>query len=191
VPTPTPDTRATGEVLTVEQSSNNDKRDAENTTQVLAELKKQQREPPFKAPQTDEPVQYTVLAEIPATNQLRADAHTQHKQRNMACINRAPLRALPRQLQAALHQLPHRVLLRATPSTTCAAKTPWSAPTASTAWTAKAARITSVITPPPPLPSPRGLCSGVLFAPCYKPKKYGEARRARRVPQRSPGKGVG
>ena len=40
-------------------------------------------------------------------------------QRNLACINRAPLQALPRQLQAALQQLPHRVLLRATPSTAC------------------------------------------------------------------------
>ena len=56
--------RATGEVLTVEQSSNNDKGDVENTIQVLAELKKQQREAPFKAPQMDAPVQYTVLAEI-------------------------------------------------------------------------------------------------------------------------------
>jgi hypothetical protein len=51
----------------------------ENTIQVLAELKKQQREHPFKAPQMDSPVQYTVLAEIPATNP--ADAHiTQHKE---------------------------------------------------------------------------------------------------------------
>jgi hypothetical protein len=66
--------RATGEVLTAEQSSNNDKGDVENTIQVLAELKKQQREPPFKAPQMDVPVQYTVLAEIPATNP--ADAHS-------------------------------------------------------------------------------------------------------------------
>jgi hypothetical protein len=40
----------------------------ENTIQVLAEVKKQQREPPLKAPQMDAPVQYTVLAEIPATN---------------------------------------------------------------------------------------------------------------------------
>jgi hypothetical protein len=35
-------------------------------------------------------------------------------QRNLACINRVPLQALPRQLQAALQQLlPHRLLLRA------------------------------------------------------------------------------
>jgi hypothetical protein len=54
---------AGGEVLAVEQSSNNDKEDVENTIQVLAELKKQQREAPFKAPQMDAPVQYTVLAE--------------------------------------------------------------------------------------------------------------------------------
>jgi hypothetical protein len=58
-------------VLTVEPASNNDKGDVENTTQVLAELKKQQREAPFKAPQMDAqmdaPVQYTVLAEIPTT----------------------------------------------------------------------------------------------------------------------------
>jgi hypothetical protein len=54
-------------------------------------------------------------------------------QRNLACSNRAPLRALPRQLQAARQQLPHRVLLRATSSTACAAKIPWLAPTASTA----------------------------------------------------------
>jgi hypothetical protein len=57
-------------VLTaVEQSSNNDKGDVENAIQVLAELKKQQREAPFKVPQMDAPVQYTVLAgEIPATS---------------------------------------------------------------------------------------------------------------------------
>jgi hypothetical protein len=48
--------------------------DVENTFQVPAELKKQQREAPFKAPQMDAPVQYTVLAENPATNP--ADAHT-------------------------------------------------------------------------------------------------------------------
>ena len=29
-------------------------------------------------------------------------------QRNLACINRAPLQTLPRQLQAALQHLPHR-----------------------------------------------------------------------------------
>jgi hypothetical protein len=69
--------RATGEVLTVEQSSNNDTGDVENTIQVLAESKKQQREAPFKAPQMDAPVQYTVLAEIPATNP--ADAHSTKK----------------------------------------------------------------------------------------------------------------
>jgi hypothetical protein len=52
--------RATGEVLKVEQPINNDKGDVENTIQVLAELKKQQREAPlFKAPQMDAPVQYT------------------------------------------------------------------------------------------------------------------------------------
>jgi hypothetical protein len=68
--------RATGEVLTAEQASNNDKGDVENTTQVLAELKKQQREPPFKAPQMDAPVQYTALAEIPATNPADAHAHS-------------------------------------------------------------------------------------------------------------------
>jgi hypothetical protein len=49
----------------------------ENTTQVLAELKEQQREPPFKAPQMDSPLQYAVLAEIPATNP--ADAHSTKK----------------------------------------------------------------------------------------------------------------
>jgi hypothetical protein len=39
-------------VLAAEQSSNNDdKGDVESTIQVLAELKKQQREAPFKAPQ--------------------------------------------------------------------------------------------------------------------------------------------
>jgi hypothetical protein len=65
--------RATGEVVAAEQPSNNDKGDVENTFQVLAELKKQQREAPFKAPQMDSPVQYTVLAENPATNP--ADAH--------------------------------------------------------------------------------------------------------------------
>jgi hypothetical protein len=37
-------------------------------------------------------------------------------QRNLACINRAPLQTPLRQLQEALQQLPHRVLLRATPS---------------------------------------------------------------------------
>jgi hypothetical protein len=54
------------------------------------------------------------------------------------CINRAPLQALPRQLQAALQQLPHRVLSRATPSATCTAKIPCVAPTASTACTTTA-----------------------------------------------------
>jgi hypothetical protein len=53
----------------------------------------------------------------------------------LACINRAPLQTLPRQLQAALQQLPHRVLLHATPSTSCAAKIPCVAPTASMACT--------------------------------------------------------
>jgi hypothetical protein len=63
--------RATGEVLTAEQSCNNDKGDVENT--ILGSpcrIKKatvQQREAPFKTPQMDAPVQYTVLAEIPAT----------------------------------------------------------------------------------------------------------------------------
>jgi hypothetical protein len=71
--------RATGEVVAVEQSSNNDKGVVENTFQVLAEIKKQQREAPFKATQMDAPVQYTVLAENPATNP--ADAHsTQYKE---------------------------------------------------------------------------------------------------------------
>jgi hypothetical protein len=69
--------RAIGEVLAVEQSSNNGKGDVENTIQVLAEFKKQQREPPFKAPQMDAPVQHTVLAEIPATTP--ADAHSTKK----------------------------------------------------------------------------------------------------------------
>jgi hypothetical protein len=41
--------------------------------------------------------------------------------------------AKKRMLQAALQQVPHRVLLRTTPSTTCTAKIPWSAPTAPTA----------------------------------------------------------
>jgi hypothetical protein len=54
-----------------------DKGDVENTIQVLAELKKHQREAPFKAPQMDAPVQYAVLAGIPATNP--ADAHSTKK----------------------------------------------------------------------------------------------------------------
>ena len=57
-----------GVVLAVEQPSNNDKGDVENIIQVLAELKKQQREASFKAPQMDAPVQHTVLAEIPAAD---------------------------------------------------------------------------------------------------------------------------
>ena len=69
--------RATGEVLTAEQPSNNDKGDVENTIQVLAELKKQQREAPVKAPQMDAPVLHTVLAEIPATSP--ADAQSTKK----------------------------------------------------------------------------------------------------------------
>jgi hypothetical protein len=69
--------RATGEVLAAQQSSNNDKGDVENTIQVLAELKKQQREAPFKAPQMDAPGQHPVLAESPATNP--ADAHSTKK----------------------------------------------------------------------------------------------------------------
>jgi hypothetical protein len=76
-------------------------------------------------------------------------------QRNLACINRAPLQTLPRQLQAALQQLPHRVLLRATPSTTCTTKIPCVAPAASTACTTKAIPLASITTrrggsPPPP-----------------------------------------
>jgi hypothetical protein len=68
--------------------------------------------------QMDAPVQYTVPAENPATNP--ADAHSLKKF------------GLHRQsLQAALQQLPHRVLLRATPSTTCTAKIPCVAPAAS------------------------------------------------------------
>jgi hypothetical protein len=43
-------------------------------------------------------------------------------QRNLACINRAPLQTPLRQLQEALQQLPHRVLLRATPSRTCSTR---------------------------------------------------------------------
>jgi hypothetical protein len=86
------------------------------------------------------PVQYTVLAEIPATNP--ADAHSPKK--FGLNHNRAPLQTPPRQLQAALQQLlPHRVLLRATPSTTCTAKIPCVAPTASTACTTKAIRVAS------------------------------------------------
>jgi hypothetical protein len=96
--------RATGEVLAVEQSSNNDNGDVENTTQVLAELKKQQREAPFKAPQMDAPVQYTVLAEIPATN-APADACTQHKEiwpASTAPLSRLPL-ASYKQLYSSYH----------------------------------------------------------------------------------------
>jgi hypothetical protein len=70
--------RATGEVIAVEQLYNlvTTAKEMRKTLsiQVLAELKKQQREAPFKAPQMDAPVQYTVLAEIPATNP--ADAHS-------------------------------------------------------------------------------------------------------------------
>jgi hypothetical protein len=62
----------------------------------------------------DAPEQHSVLAESPATNPIPCGC-TQYKvQRSLACINRAPLRALPRQLQGALQHLPHRVLLRAT-----------------------------------------------------------------------------
>jgi hypothetical protein len=78
---------------------------------------------------------------------------------------RAPLQTPLRQLQGALQQLPHRVLLRATPSKTCSTKIPWSAQAASTA-----VRMESIIRrgglPPPPFP--RGWCSGVLLRPCYK-----------------------
>jgi hypothetical protein len=115
-------------VVAAEQSSNNDKGDVENAFQVLAELKKQQREAPFfgpenfvwrhvlhmrpstgcrgsfaqavaagpkrnlgplsglvlydrnlKAPQMDAPVQYTVLAEIPATNPADGAPHSTKK----------------------------------------------------------------------------------------------------------------
>jgi hypothetical protein len=70
--------RATGEVLAVEQYSNNDKGDVENTTQVVAELKKQQREPPFKAPQMDgcTCAIHGAIAEIPATNPADAPHST-------------------------------------------------------------------------------------------------------------------
>jgi hypothetical protein len=56
-------------VLAVQQSSNNEKGDVENTIQ--------QREASFKAPQMDAPEQHSVLAEIPATNP--ADAHSTKK----------------------------------------------------------------------------------------------------------------
>jgi hypothetical protein len=102
----------------------------------------------------DAPVQYTVLAENPATNP--ADAHSLKK--FGLHQPRAPLQTLPRQLQAALQQLPHRVLLRATPSTTCTAKIPCVAPTASTAckFTTKAIPMASITTSPPP-PRPAGV----------------------------------
>jgi hypothetical protein len=71
-------------------------------------------------------------------------AYGRHARRSGLKKVRAPLQTLSRQLQAALHQLLHRVLLRATPSTTCTAKIPWSAPT------------TSIISAPPP---PLGGCA--------------------------------
>jgi hypothetical protein len=78
------------------------------------------------------------------------------KKIGLACINRAPLQTLPRQLQATLQQLTHRVLLRATPSTTCTAKNPCVAPTASTACTTKAIPMVSIAIrrggSPPPFP---------------------------------------
>jgi hypothetical protein len=78
-PPPPPPAPTRGVIKSQKIPSNNDKGDVENTTQVLAELKKQQREAPapFKAPQMDAPVQYTVLTEIPATNP--ADAHSLKK----------------------------------------------------------------------------------------------------------------
>jgi hypothetical protein len=132
------------------------KKEKKGPYQLLAESKKQQREAPFKAPQMDAPGQHPGLAEGLATNP--ADAHS--IQRNLACINRAPLQALPRQLQGALQQLPHRVLLRATPSKTCSTKIPWSAQAASTA-----IRMESIIRrgPPPPPPS---LGGGALRFSC-------------------------
>ena len=71
--------RATGEVLAVEQSSNNDKGDVGNTIQVLAELKKQSNSesPPSRRHIWMHPCNiYAVLAEIPATNPNPADAHS-------------------------------------------------------------------------------------------------------------------
>jgi hypothetical protein len=148
-----------------EQSSNNDKGDVENTFQVPAELKKQQREPPFKAPQMDAPVQYTVLAEIPATNP--ADAHST-KKFGLHQPRPSPESPLSVTGSSTTATTPHRVLLRATPSTTCTAKIPCVAPTASTACTTEAIPMVSIAirrgASPPPFP--RGWCYEVLLRPC-------------------------
>jgi hypothetical protein len=95
-------------------------------------------------------------------------------QRNLACINRAPLQAFPRQLPAALQQLPHRVLLRATPSTTCTAKIPWSGlrrhrrPERRRRF-----ELLRLLGGEPPPPFPRGWCSGILLRlAVYKPPPH-------------------
>jgi hypothetical protein len=75
----------TGVVLKAEQSSNNDKGDVEKTFQVACRIKKATARggpAPSRAapPQMDAPVQYTALAEIPATSP--ADAHSTKKFRD-------------------------------------------------------------------------------------------------------------
>jgi hypothetical protein len=89
----------------------------------------------------DAPVQYTVLAEIPATNP--ADAHSTKK---FGLHQPRPLQTLPRQLQAALATTATtpRHLARHAFDGLCTAKIPWSAPTTA---------IISGGAPPPPLPS--------------------------------------
>jgi hypothetical protein len=133
------------EVLAVQQSSNNDKGDVENTIQVLAELKKQQREAPYKAPQMDAPVQHTVLAESPATNP--ADAHSTkkfglHQPRpspdSPSSVTRSSTTATTHHTASSCAPRPRRPVRPRS-------RGPWSAPAASAV-----IRMESFISPPPP-----------------------------------------
>jgi hypothetical protein len=159
---------STSRVFFGEQSSNNNKGDVENTIQVLAELKKQQREPPFKAPQMDTPVQCTVLAEIPATNP--ADTHSTkkfglHQPRPSPDSRLSLVSVTSAQLYNSYHTAPScaprprrpvrprfRGRLRRLRRHVRRRRFGW-------------VRFFGGGGPPPP-PFPRGWCSGVLLRPC-------------------------
>jgi hypothetical protein len=139
----------------------------ENTTQVLAELKKQQREPPFKAPQMDTLVQYAVLAGIPATNPADAQSTRQYKEIWPASTAPAPLSRLPlvsyKQLYISYHT-----------ASSCAPRPrrPLPLRPRSRAWLRRLRRHARrrrfgwprLLAPPPA--SIRGWCSEVLLRPC-------------------------
>jgi hypothetical protein len=83
----------------------------------LQNQKSNSESPPFKAPQMDAPVQYTVLAEIPATNP--ADAHSTKE--IWPASTAAPL-SRPSLVSYKLLYNSHYI------ASSCTAKIPWSAP---------------------------------------------------------------